>query len=347
MAANNEWVRLSPYLCHMNTWIETESNINSMASLRTPFFFAFDFDGHDAFALPLSQIDPEHFLFNIAGITNATNASKNITRHIRFEHKVLDQKVYRTAFDKVMYHLQRGDSYLLNLTFPVEINTNLGAREIFQRSNAPYKLWLRDRFVVFSPESFITISNNQIHTFPMKGTISAHQPDAERLLLSNSKELAEHYTIVDLMRNDLSMVATKVRVERFRYVDAIQTLNGKLLQTSSHITGILPNDWHCHLGSLLIKLLPAGSVSGAPKKRTTEIIREAEMGNRGFYTGVMGLFDGRNLYSAVMIRFIEQKGNQMLFRAGGGITVNSNWLDEYNELLQKIVLPFGNQTEVR
>jgi para-aminobenzoate synthetase component 1 len=174
----------------------------------------------------------------------------------------------------------------------------------------------------------------------MKGTISAQLPDAEQVLLNNQKELAEHYTIVDLLRNDIGMVSEEVRVERFRYIDTIHTLNGQLLQTSSHINGVLPQNWQQELGNILLKLLPAGSISGAPKRRTLEIISEAETDDRGFYTGVMGIFDGEALHSAVMIRFIEQRGEALFFRAGGGITVNSRYEEEYNELLQKVVLPF-------
>lgn len=327
----------------MNDWIETVSLINRMASSRTPFLFAFDFVGNESFAFPLSLIDPDQLLFSIAGYTNAAKRHAYPDTPIRFERESLDQNLYKKAFDQVMHHLKRGDSYLLNLTFPVGIRTNLDTKEIFHRAQAPFKLWVRDRFVVFSPESFVTISGNRIHTFPMKGTINAAVTHAEQTLVNNRKELAEHYTIVDLLRNDLSMVAQNVRVERFRYVDTIHTLKGKLLQTSSHITGILPDSWHCQLGSLLLKLLPAGSISGAPKKRTVEIIREAEPDDRGFYTGVMGLFDGYVLHSAVMIRFIEQRGGEMFFRAGGGITVNSSWHEEYEELLQKVVFPFGEQ----
>lgn len=324
----------------MKAWIATASRINDMAASGTPFLFAFDFPGKESFALPLDEIDPNEILFDIAGFSNAKDASLSPPSHMTFEREAPDAGMYWNAFEKVMFHLKRGDSYLLNLTFPVSIKTNLSTLNIFHLARAPFKLWLRNRFVVFSPESFVTIRNNRIHTFPMKGTISAQLPDAEQALLNNQKELAEHYTIVDLLRNDIGMVSEQVRVECFRYVDTIHTLNGKLLQTSSHISGVLPPDWQHELGNILLKLLPAGSISGAPKRRTVEIIREAETDDRGFYTGVMGIFDGEALHSAVMIRFIEQRGETLYFRAGGGITVNSRCEEEYEELLQKVVLPF-------
>ena len=89
----------------------------------------------------------------------------------------------------------------------------------------------------------------------------------------------------------------------------------------------------------MAKLLPAGSISGAPKKKTVEILKDIENEPRGFYTGVFGIFDGENLESAVMIRFIEQQGEKLYFRSGGGITSMSNPEEEYKEALQKIYVP--------
>jgi len=201
-------------------------------------------------------------------------------------------------------------------------------------------LLFREDFTVFSPESFVRIDQSGIiSSYPMKGTIDASLPGAAVSLLSDPKELAEHNTIVDLIRNDLSMVATEVRVTRFRYLEEIQTNQKHLLQASSEITGILSADWPAHLGDIIRTLLPAGSISGAPKKKTLEIIREAEAGSRGFYTGVFGIFDGQKLDSAVMIRYIEQQQGRYYFRSGGGITVNSSAISEYHELIDKVYVP--------
>jgi para-aminobenzoate synthetase component 1 len=87
-------------------------------------------------------------------------------------------------------------------------------------------------------------------------------------------------------------------------------------------------------------MLPAGSICGAPKKRTLEIITEAEGERRGFYTGVAGVFDGRDLDSGVLIRFIEQTpSGELRFRSGGGITAKSDARSEYDELIQKVYVP--------
>ena len=173
----------------------------------------------------------------------------------------------------------------------------------------------------------------------MKGTIDATLPDAEKALLNDVKEAAEHATIVDLIRNDLSMVSDHVTVTSYRYIDRLQTNKGAILQTSSEICGALPGNYTEHIGDILFKLLPAGSITGAPKPRTMEIIAEAEDYERGFYTGVMGYYADKQLDSAVMIRFIEQENGQLYFKAGGGITAKSQWESEYNEVKQKIYVP--------
>jgi para-aminobenzoate synthetase component 1 len=173
----------------------------------------------------------------------------------------------------------------------------------------------------------------------MKGTIDAAIPNAEETILNDPKETAEHNTIVDLIRNDLSMVSKNVRVEKFRFIDEIKTAGKTLLQVSSEIVGDIQHDFFDHLGDRLFTLLPAGSISGAPKTKTIEIIEEAENYNRGFYTGVFGYFDGRSLDSAVMIRYIEQQTDQLVFKSGGGITTFSNCKKEYEELKDKVYLP--------
>ena len=84
-------------------------------------------------------------------------------------------------------------------------------------------------------------------------------------LIWGGKETAEHATIVDLIRNDLSMVAEQVRVVRYRYCDRLETNKGPIFQTSSEICGVLPNDYPSHIGDIIFRLLPAGSITGAPQ----------------------------------------------------------------------------------
>ena len=224
-------------------------------------------------------------------------------------------------------------------------------------------------FVCFSPETFVRIKGGRIYSYPMKGTLDASLPNAEKLLMEDQKEAAEHATIVDLIRNDLSRVAEDVRVDKYRYVDVLHTNKGDILQTSSEISGRLPEDYPHHLGEILDAQLPAGSITGAPKDKTMQIIQEAEGYDRGFYTGIMGIYDQGELNSAVMIRFIEEEtspvdfetdgeknfkakegkasegkepkaSRKLYFKAGGGITSKSDCRKEYEEVIQKIYLPF-------
>jgi para-aminobenzoate synthetase component I len=314
--------------------------MNRLGSRGLPFIFIVDFEGKEPIVVPLQEAELNGIFFDIRGNHNIKNISQKIFPVLLFEKFPVDFITYLTAFQDAMKGLTFGNSYLLNLTFPTRILINRNLDEIFRLSKAPYRLLVDNRFVVFSPECFIRITGNTIRSFPMKGTIDASLADAGSRLLGDKKEIAEHNTIVDLIRNDLSMVATSVRVERFRYLEEIRTNQKHLLQASSEITGIVSSDWKSRIGSILQQLLPAGSVSGAPKCKTIEIIREAEPVERGYYTGVFGIFDGDSLDSAVMIRFIENKGNQMFFRSGGGITVNSIAENEYQEMIDKVYVPF-------
>jgi para-aminobenzoate synthetase component 1 len=240
-----------------------------------------------------------------------------------------------------MWHIHNGDTYLLNYTQPTQVETNLSLEEIFHVSSAPYKIYLKDKFVCFSPETFVKIRDGKIYSYPMKGTIDAGIENAEQIILSDSKEIAEHNTIVDLIRNDLSLVAENVTVEKFRYLSHIKTNHKNLWQVSSQISGDLPKNYNESIGDILFTLLPAGSISGAPKKKTLEIIEETENYDRGYYTGVFGIFDGKNLDSCVLIRYIENQNGQLVYKSGGGITFMSEAEKEYEEMLKKVYVPIA------
>lgn len=313
--------------------------ISEFTTQKIPYFFLIDFEMKNPIVCKLDDAEANGILYNIKGKTNADE--KIQIPKPELSYRAIDKKKYFEKIDTVIEELKNGNSFLLNLTFPTPISTNLSLKEIFYAGKAPYKLLLKDRFVVFSPESFIQIENNKISTYPMKGTMDAAIPNAGEILINDEKEAREHHTIVDLMRNDLSIISENVWVERFRYVEKIKTHKGEILQTSSKISGTLPKGWETGFGENLLKILPAGSISGAPKKKTIEIIRSVENFPRGYYTGIFGLFDGENLDSAVAIRFVEKQNQQLYFRSGGGITSNSDSQKEYEELIQKIYLPIG------
>lgn len=368
---------------------EIIDKINRLASQDETFLFVINYQGNKAFIRQLSDINPEECLFDFEGRGNFSDEMKNNSEkiaEISWQIAPPLYEDYERSFDIVKNNIMAGNSYLTNLTCKVPVSCNLSLEDIFNQAKGKYKLLLRRKrnqaedkaqqkeeeealnkadkkeenieeisnpFVCFSPETFVRIKNGRIYSYPMKGTLDASLPDAEKQLMEDRKEAAEHATIVDLIRNDLSRVAEDVRVDKYRYIDVLHTNKGDILQTSSEISGSLPEDYRQHLGEILDAQLPAGSITGAPKDKTMQIIHEAEGYDRSFYTGIMGIYDQGELNSAVMIRFVEEEASssktekgknsevsrELYFKAGGGITSKSDCRKEYEEVIQKIYLP--------
>lgn len=322
--------------------------MNKWGKEKIPFFFFVDYGCEKIFVEQLQDVDSQLIKFSFNGVSNEKLAFEELSEDIQLLKSPISFEDYSAAFNQVFENIHRGNSFLANLTAETPIGLNISLLDIFFRAKAKYKLWVKDAFVCFSPEIFVKIDKEgKISSFPMKGTADASLENAKELLLTDRKELWEHTTIVDLIRNDLSSVAEKVWVEKFRYLDKIRKHDGReLLQMSSVVSGLLSDDWKCNLGNILQKLLPAGSITGAPKNKTVGIIQNAEKltykktRGRGFYTGIMGVFDGETFDSGVMIRFIENTPYGLVFKSGGGITFASNVEKEYNELIQKIYVPF-------
>jgi len=313
------------------------SGMNELSVSGVPYLFIINAHATGGYIFREEEINDEFIRFEISKSLSCSEYSEN--QSIKMVKLPVEMNVYAEKFYRVMDEIHRGNSFLVNLTQPTKLLTQLNLNDFYEESKAQYKLWLKDQFVVFSPETFVKIVAGNISTFPMKGTIDASIPDAENIILQDKKEMAEHATIVDLLRNDLSMVAEDVKIARYRYVDKITTNAGRLLQVSSEISGKLPDDYLTKIGEIIFKMLPAGSVTGAPKPKTIEIINQVEAYERGFYTGVFGYFDGKNLDSAVMIRFVEQTSEGLIFKSGGGITYQSDMEKEYEELIQKVYVP--------
>ena len=330
--------------------------LNQWGHEKKPFIFLIDFEQKKPLAWPVDDC-PDHFQFKftkassfkksettlteidqVSGIVDSgfTNSKVNLKSENLLTKYPIDLAVYQVKFHQVMDALHKGDSFLMNLTIPTPVQIKLDFQTYFDHAKSKYVIWLKEQFIAFSPETFIQIENGKIATFPMKGTIDASLPNAKELLLNDPKEYAEHATIVDLLRNDLSRVASKVKVTNFRYYEEIQTQNGVIGQVSSSIEGELPTDYASRIGSILYDLLPAGSVSGAPKKKTTELIASIEGTDRGYYTGIAGYFDGVTLDSCVLIRYL---GADNVYHSGGGITFQSDMASEYQEMINKVYVP--------
>ncbi|GAT63772.1 aminodeoxychorismate synthase component I [Paludibacter jiangxiensis] len=308
--------------------------MNFWGSEGRPFLFVIDFLQNEPIVLALDEINEQQFLFKTPLLSNVNPCSSGLP--IEIEAFPMPKEEYEGQFKKVLAEIRRGNSFVVNLTCQTPIKCNTSTHHIFHASKSKYGLWYKDHFVCFSPETFVQIEDGCIKTFPMKGTIDANKPNAAEDILNDEKEKAEHNCVVDLLRNDLSMIAENVEVTRYRYIDKVLTEKGALLQVSSEITGILNADYKNHLGDIIFSMLPAGSITGAPKIKTTEIILDAENYDRGYYSGVFGVFDGHKLDSAVMIRFIEETAQGLVFKSGGGITAKSNLDNEYNEMNAKV-----------
>lgn len=317
-----------------------KEKLNKFGFEKEPFLFVLSYDLSKFYIEKLSNL-PSTIKFEL----NFKEHQKTKTvQENKLEKIPLSFKEYKKKFDILQNEIKEGNSYLLNLTAKTKIKTALSLEDIYKNTQARFKLRFQNQnenFVCFSPERFVEIKKNKISTYPMKGTIDSSIINAQARILGDIKEMAEHTMVVDLLRNDLGIVGSKVRVDMFRYVEKINAGNKKLFQVSSKISANLQNNWHENIGDILTSLLPAGSITGTPKKKTIEILNKVEDYDRGFYTGIFGFFDGENLDSSVMIRFIEiDKKGELFYKSGGGITCDSNVELEYQELLDKIYLPF-------
>lgn len=311
--------------------------MDSLSQQGVPYFFIIDFLMENVEVFTEKELSERGILVDFKGFKNVQ--PKEISQDLEWETYPEDKETYEKGFQIVQENLKKGNSYLINYTRKTKVETNRTLEEIFYLSKAKYKVFYPEKFVFFSPETFVLVEDNTITTHPMKGTIDADIPNAEQILKSNEKEKAEHYTVVDLLRNDLSMVADEVKVDAFQRVDFIKTRQKNLLAMSSEISGKVKPEFRGKIGSLMKTLLPAGSILGAPKPKTLEIILSAETDPRGYYTGVCGWFDGKDLDSCVMIRMIQQEGEELYFRSGGGITHKSQLEEEYEEMKNKIYVP--------
>jgi len=313
--------------------------INHFGYNKLPFIFFTDFSGEKCYIQRLNEIDPSILKYNFNGCSNC-----HVINHQSVQDPIKniypkDFETYNQQVKNIIKEIKFGNSFLVNFTSKTPVDLNCSLDQIFDVSKAKYKLFFNNQFVIFSPEIFIQIKEGFIYSYPMKGTIDNAIENAGEIILRDKKEFAEHITIVDLIRNDMSTIAEEVKVERFRYIDKIKTSGKELLQVSSKIAGKLHEKYNSKLGNIIFSMLPSGSISGAPKQKTIDIIQQNEDYERGFFTGICGYFDGQNLDSGVMIRFIENENGRMVYKSGGGITALSDPKQEYEEMINKIYVP--------
>lgn len=257
----------------------------------------------------------------------------------------LDDLDYKYAFEAVREYTLQGDCYQVNLTkrFSTQVTGDAWATYEYLRfvSPAPYGAYINLPFAQVlsnSPESFIQCRDRCVVTSPIKGTRSRdhENPDNDSAiadsLFNSEKDRAENLMIVDLMRNDLSKSCKlgSVKVPRLFIVHSFANVHHLI----STVTGKLKRGLHAL--DLLRDCFPGGSITGAPKIRSMQIIEELEPHRRGLYCGAIGYVgvDG-SLETNIAIRTIVVKDGIARFSAGGGLVVDSELEDEHQELLDK------------
>jgi para-aminobenzoate synthetase / 4-amino-4-deoxychorismate lyase len=251
---------------------------------------------------------------------------------------------YAEKFSRVANYIGAGDVYQVNLTFPARFNFAGDPLALYRRlrgrtqaGHGAYIFDGRRSIVSFSPELFFRVENGRLTARPMKGT-AARGRDADEdalaraALAASRKDRAENLMIVDLIRNDAGRVAklgTVKALDMFE-VETYPTVHQMVSTVTAELReGVAPSD-------LLRALFPCGSVTGAPKIRAMEIIRELEAGPRGIYCGAIGCFsaDGTAQFN-VSIRTLTIDGSEGVLGIGGGIVADSSAAAEYAECLVK------------
>ena len=225
-------------------------------------------------------------------------------------------EVYERAIRQIKEAIKRGDSYQLNYTYPIELATHCEIERVFlevlENQDTAYRAFITNEYesiASFSPELFFQKRGACITTRPMKGTIARGEDslkDAENraFLKNDEKNRSENVMIVDLLRNDLSKIAHEVEVSKLFEVLSYPTLH----QMISEIRGILKEG--VSFRDILLALFPCGSITGAPKLKTMEIIRQLEGYARGVYCGMIGVIEGEDMCFSVPIRTIVQNHAQ-------------------------------------
>ena len=314
-------------------------HMDSLSLQGKPFFFAIDFLAENIEVFTEEELDKSDILVHFPEFISKKYNKHQNTYPEQLKINPSCKEKYHNGFNKIKESIDKGNLQLVNYTCKTSIETTLDLHEIYNTSSAKYKIFFQNQWACFSPETFIKIIDNKIYTFPMKGTIDASIPNAKNVLLSDNKEDAEQQAVVNLLKEDLQKISDNVQLSSFKKVDFIKTNHKNLYTTSSEISGIIKPEFEQKIGSLIQKLLPAGSILGAPRDEALRLILQTENYTRGFYTGVAGWFDGKNLDSCVLIRFIEQENGKLYFKSGGGITKMSEAEKEYQEVINKIYVP--------
>ncbi|WP_263079109.1 aminodeoxychorismate synthase component I [Endozoicomonas sp. Mp262] len=252
---------------------------------------------------------------------------------------------YQQAFSRIQDYIVAGDCYEVNLTqeftAPYSGNSWLAYQHLRQVSPAPYSAYLAYpglSILSHSPERFIRVTDRHVETFPIKGTIARGATPEEditnaNVLQNSEKDKSENLMIVDLLRNDLGKVCQtgSIKVPRLFALESYANVHHLV----SSVTGTLSPET-C-VFELMASVFPGGSITGAPKIRSMEIIRELEPGARSVYCGSIGYIscNGR-LDTNIAIRSLVDNGDRLHCWGGGAIVAESDCQLEYQESVTKV-----------
>jgi para-aminobenzoate synthetase/4-amino-4-deoxychorismate lyase len=306
------------------------------------------YEAAPAFDSVLAVHEPSDFpLAWAAAFTTATDLAKDDSR---LSSNSWAPRVSRGEYDDAVTRIKEliadGDTYQVNYSFPLTASFNGDAyawyRTLCEAQGARYSAYIdlgRYRVLSLSPELFFERRGDRVVTKPMKGTVrrgrwSGEDQELARGLRQSTKDRAENVMIVDLLRNDLGKVSIpgSVHVSSLFELERFETV----WQMTSTVESTLKDG--TGLADLMTALFPCGSITGAPKIRTMQIIRELERFPRGAYTGTIGLLQpGGDCVFNVAIRtvVIDTQAQRATFGVGGGVTIDSTADREYEECLVK------------
>lgn len=264
---------------------------------------------------------------------------------LKSEIKPLFTKVeYCSMVEKAKKYIYDGDIFQVVLSNRLEAEAEgslFDTYRILRTENpSPYMFYFSSDDVEIagaSPETLVRLDNGVLHTYPLAGTRSRGKSENEDLalkydLLSDEKELAEHNMLVDLGRNDIGRISKIDTVEVDKYME-VQYFS-KVMHIGSSVKGELADDKDAL--DAVDSILPAGTLSGAPKLRACEIINELENNKRGIYGGAIGYLDfSGNLDVCIAIRLAVKKNGKLFIRSGAGIVADSVPEKEYQECINK------------
>ncbi len=256
---------------------------------------------------------------------------------------LFDKESYCRKVEKVKHYIKEGDIFQLVLSNPMEAEFEgslLNTYRVLRTTNpSPYMFYFSGDLEIAgaSPETLVKVSDREICTFPLAGTRPRGETTEEDLrlekeLLADEKERAEHNMLVDLGRNDIGKLSDFGTVEVKKYMSIERYSH--VMHIGSEVTGRLSDKYEAI--DAVDSVLPAGTLSGAPKIRACELIDELEGEKRGVYGGAIGYVDFTgNLDTCIAIRFAMKKDGHVIVRSGAGIVADSVPENEYQECINK------------